>query len=311
MLPHPPPNWGPAPPTCADFFVGSGALAFILVWKAESVGLAPNAPHAEDSCFGGPCLAAQPEVVPAAGVADFSGAAEMTELPSLLGRRPGVFVLLVKAIQSPASGFSSGAKGFATTGAWLETGDLLSALPTGIAGERAGVDWPEVVGVALEDELADPSCEVEIGGAPVLGDDRSGPGPGTENGELQAVALGANARVGSGPKPKPKPCPSPTHRDMSGADPSGSSVQVSAIAVTNDACVAAAGIVGGEVARDPALSAFFFFFSSFPPPQKGETPFVGGEILLDPGVHSSSSDAFGGRSSSVIGVGTGAEAVAD
>ena len=310
MLPHPPPNWGPAPPACADFFVGSGAFAFILVWKAESVGLAPNAPHAEDSFFGGPCLAAQPEVVPPAGMAGFSAAAEMTELPSLLGRRPGVFVLLVNAIQSPASGFSSGAKGFATAGAWLETGDLLSALPTGITGERAGVDLPEVVGVALEDELADPGWEAEIGGAPVLGDDRSSPG--TENGELQAVELEEDAAVGSGPMPKPKPCPAPTHCDMSGADPSDSSFHVSAIAATKDACVAAAGTVGGEVACDPAFSAFFFFFSSFPPPaQNGENPLIGGEILLDPGVHSSSSDAFGGRSSSVIGVGTGAVAAAD
>lgn len=254
-------------------------------------------------------MAAQPEVVPAAGATGFSGVAEMTELLSLLGRRPGVFVLLVKAIQSPASGFSSGAKGFATAWAWLETGDLLSALPSGIAGERAGVDLPEVVGVALEDELADPSCEVKTGGAPVLGDDRSSPG--TENGELQAAALGADVRVGSGPKPKPKPCPAPTHCDMSGAGPSGPSFQVSAIAATSEACVVAVGIIGGEVACDPAFSAFFFFFSSFPPPQKGEAPLVGGEILFDPGVHSSSSDALGGRSSSVIGVDTGIEAAAD
>jgi hypothetical protein len=65
----------------------------------------------------GPCLTAQPEGFPvllATAVAGFSaGSAEMTELPSLLGRRPGVFVLLVKAIQSAASGFSSGANGFA------------------------------------------------------------------------------------------------------------------------------------------------------------------------------------------------------
>ena len=305
MLPHPPPNCG-AVPTCADFFVGSGALAFILVWKPESVGLAPNAPHAADSCFGGPCLTAQPgvPVLLAAGLVGFSsGAAGVTELLSLLGRRPGVFVLLLKAIQSAASGFSSGTKGFAGACAWLETGALLSALPTGIPGVRVGVDTPEVVGVALEDELADPRCEVEIG------EDRSSPG--TENGGLQAVALGADARVWSGPKPKLKPCSAPAHCDMSGAGPSGSSFQLSAIAETSEACVVAACLIGGEAACDPAFSAFFFFFSSFPTPQKGETPLVGGEILLDPGVHSSSSVAFGGRSSSVIEVGTGTAAAAD
>ena len=308
MLPHPPPNWDwGTVPTCADFLVGSGAFAFILVWKAESVGLAPNAPHAADSCFGGPCLTAQPGVVPvllATGLVGFSsGAAGVTELLSLLGRRPGVFVLLVKAIQSAASGFSSGAKGFAGACAWLETGDLLSTLLAGIPGVRVGVDMPEVAGVALEDELADPRCEVEIG------ENRSGPG--TENGGLQAVGLGADARVWSGPKPKLKPCSAPAHCDMSGADPSDSSFQVSAIAETNEACVAAVGLVGGEVACDPAFSAFFFFFSSFPTPQKGEIPLIGGEILLDPGVHSSSSVAFGGRSSSVIEIGTGMAAAAD
>jgi len=308
MLPHPPPNWEPAP-TCADFFVGSGAFAFILVWKAKSVGLAPNAPHAEDSCFGCPCLTAQPEVpvLPATGVgmAGFSsGAAETTELLSLLGRRPGVFVLLVNAIQSAASGFSSGAKGFAGACAWSETGDLLSALLSGVAG--AGVDLPEVVGVALEDELADPNCEVE---APVLGDARSSPG--TENGEPQAAALEADVRVGSGPMPKLKPCSAPAHWDMLGIGPSDSSFQVSAMAATNEACVVGVGIVGGGGACEPAFSAFFFFFSSLPTPQKGEIPLVGGDMLLDPGVHSSSSVAFGGRSSSVIRVGTGTEAAAD
>jgi len=297
MLPHPP-NWPPAP-TCADFFFGSGAFALVLVWKPGSVGLAPNAPHAEDSCLGGPCFIAQPELVPLllpTGVAGFSsGPARVTELPSLLGRGPGVFVLLVKAIQSAASGFSSGTKGLAGACAWLETGDLLSVLPTGIAGP--GVDLPEVVGV-------------EIGEAPVLGDAR--PSPGTEKGEPQAVASEVDARVGPGAKPKPKPCSAPAHCNMSEGDSSDSSIQVSAIAATSEACVAEVGMVGGEGACVSAFSAaFFFFFSSFPTLQKDGVPLVGGEILLDPGVHSSSSVAFGGRSSSVIGVDTGAEAAAD
>ena len=296
MLPH--------PPTWADFFVGSGAFAFVLAWKPASVGLAPNAPHAEDSCVGAPCLTAQPEVVPglpANGVAGFSaGSAEMTELPSLLGRGPAVFVLLVKTIQSAASGFSSVGKGLASAGAWLETGVLLSVSPTGAAG--VSIDLLEAVGAGLEDEPAEPSCENEIGEAAVLGDSR-----GTEKGGPQAVALKADAIVGPGAKLKP--CSVSGQCDMSWA---GSSFQVSAIAIaaTSEGWEAEAGIVGGEDACGSALSTFFFFFSSLPTAQKDEIPF-GGEMLLDPGVHSSSSIAFGGRSSSVIGVGTGAETGAD
>lgn len=107
------------------------------------------------------------------------------------------------------------------------------------------------------------------------------------------------------PGPKPKPCSVPAQCDMPGACCSGSSFQASAIAAMSEGCSAEAEKAGGGGASFSAFSAFFFFFSSLPTPQKAEAPLGGGETLLDPGVHSSSSVAFGGRSSSVIGVRTG------
>jgi hypothetical protein len=282
MLPHPPPpNWEPptgspklAPPTCADFFVGSGAFAFVLAWKAESVGLAPNAPHAEDSCFGGPCLTAQPDVVPG--------------LPATWRGR----LLVWRCGNDRTAEF-----------AWTQTSGLC---PVGeshpvcrirvlfwcqrfrrrrrLGGNRgpfvsfanwrcraAGVDLP-FVGVALEDELADPSCEVESGGTPSLVTPAQVQVRQTE--EPQAVALKADAIGRIRDRSRSRSALFPPNATCRGLALTPRS-KFRPLQQRARVCAAAAGIVGGKLCVR-FLPSLPFSFSS-PPchrPRRARPPWL-------------------------------------